>query len=157
MAHFKLNDADEKFLQVPQDGVLVFAGSSGTESFIERDRDATVRIVVKAIGAATADNGVLGVTVEVGGAKASGQDGPFPNESTLRASQSVQVMVKAGQRLTFKAYPTPANAMVLRTVVSIADMTPGASPETARRPDAVSQPPDPQPREANGGASPNAH
>jgi hypothetical protein len=150
MAHFKLNDAEEKFLQVPQDGVLVFAGSSGTESFIERDRDATVRIVIKAVGAATADGGVLGVTLEVGDAKSSGQDGPFPNESTLRASQSVQVMVKAGQRLAFKAYPTATNALVLRTVVSIADMTPGARAEdhaASVRPSSISQPPDPK-REA---------
>ncbi len=124
MAHFKLNDGDEKFLAVPQDGVLVFAGASGTETFIERDRDVTVRIMVKSVGVATADDGVLEVAIELGDARAKGQDGPLPNESTLRASQSVQVIVKAGQRLAFKAYPTATNVMVLRTVVSTADMIP---------------------------------
>jgi hypothetical protein len=155
MAHFKLNDADEKFLAVPQDGVLVFAGSSGTESFIERERDATVRIVIKAVGAATADDGVLGVTVEVGEAKASGQDGPFPNESTLRASQSVQVMVKAGQRLSFKAYPAATNATVLRTVVSIADMTPRPAGEADAEPQRRSS--SLQPADHTDQASANAH
>ena len=122
MARFKLNDADEHFLQVPQEGVLVFAGASGTETFIERDKDVTVRIVVKSVAAATADGGVLEVAIELGDVHAKGQDGPFPNESTLRVSQSVQVIVKAGERLTFKAYPTATNATVLRTVVCTADM-----------------------------------
>ncbi|HEX4179931.1 MAG TPA: hypothetical protein VHY32_04000 [Caulobacteraceae bacterium] len=122
MAHFKLSDQDDNFLQVPQDAVLVFAGASGTETFIERDRDVTVRIVVKAVGVAMADDGVLEVAIELGDARARGQDGPFPNESTLRASQSVQVVVKAGERLAFKAYPTATNVKVLRTVVCTADM-----------------------------------
>jgi hypothetical protein len=123
MAHIKLSDADEAFLQTPADGVLVFAGSSGTESFIERAYDSTVRLIVKAVGVATADDGVLAVTLELGDAKASGQDGPHPNESTLRASQSAQVVLKAGQRLVFRAYPTATNAMVLRTMVCTADMS----------------------------------
>ena len=40
MAHFKLSDVDEKFLHTPQDATLIFAGASGTETFIERDLDA---------------------------------------------------------------------------------------------------------------------
>jgi hypothetical protein len=34
----------------------------------------------------------------------------------------VQVLVKAGQRLSFKAYPKATNAHVLRTIVWTADM-----------------------------------
>ena len=35
--------------------------------------------------------------------------------------QSVQVVVKQGERLNFKAYPTATGAKVLRTVVYTAD------------------------------------
>ncbi|HZL01236.1 MAG TPA: hypothetical protein VFC47_15210 [Caulobacteraceae bacterium] len=45
-----------------------------------------------------------------------------PLETTLRASQSVQVLVRAGERLAFKAYPNASHAMVLRTVVWAADL-----------------------------------
>jgi hypothetical protein len=157
MAHFKLNDADENFLQVPQDAVLVFAGASGTETFIERDRDVTVRIVVKAVGAAIADDGVLEVAIELGDARARGQDGPSPNESTLRASQSVQVVLKAGERLAFKAYPTATNAKVLRTVVCTADMiaAPDQVQPAAGEP-AQTQPAPTQPA-ANGQVAAQAH
>ena len=55
MAHFKLTDADDHFLQVPQDAVLIFAGASGTETWIERTEDVTVRLVVKSVAMATAD------------------------------------------------------------------------------------------------------
>ncbi len=124
MAHLKLNDDDDKFIQVPQDGVLIFAGASGTETWIEREKDATVRLVVKAVAVATAEGGALEVAIEVEGGTAKGQDGPAHNEARLRASQSVQVVVKAGQRLAFKAYPRATNATILRCVVSAADLRP---------------------------------
>jgi len=122
MAHFKLSDVDEKFLHTPQDATLVFAGASGTETFIERDRDTVVRISVKSIAVATADGGSLQVCIDIDGQSASGQDGPAEIEAQLRASQGVQVLVKAGQRLAFKAYPKASNAHVLRTIVWTADM-----------------------------------
>ncbi len=124
MAHFKLNDVDEKFLHTPQDATLIFAGASGTETFIERERDTVVRISIKSVAVATADGGSLEVVIELDGQTASGQDGPAPIESQLRASQGVQVLVKAGQRLAFKAYPKTSSAQVMRTIVWTADMKP---------------------------------
>jgi hypothetical protein len=126
MAHFKINDVDEKFLHTPQDATLIFAGASGTETFIERDRDTVVRISIKSVGVAMADGGSLQVCIDVDGQSASGQDGPAEVEAQLRASQGVQVLVKAGQRLAFKAYPKASNAHVLRTIVWTADMKPDA-------------------------------
>jgi hypothetical protein len=122
MAHFKLNDVDEKFLHTPQDATLVFAGASGTATFIERDRDTVVRISIKSIAVATTDGGTLEVCIDIDGQSASGQDGPAEIETQLRASQGVQVLVKAGKRLAFKAYPKASNAQVLRTIVWTADM-----------------------------------
>ena len=124
MARFKLSDADETFLKMPQGGALISAGSSGTETWIERDRDMIVHLSIKSVAVATADGGTLQVCIDVGGDTAKGQDGPLPIESQLQASQSVQVMVKAGQRLAFKAYPNATNAHLLRTVVWAADMPP---------------------------------
>jgi len=135
MAHLKLNDDDDKFIQVPGDAVMVFAGASGTESWIERDKDATVRIIIKAVGVATTEGGSLEVCIEVPGGVAKGQDGPSSLDTRLRASQSVQVLVKAGEKLAFKAYPNAAGAAVLRTVVLTADMRPVlAEPEKAPEP-----------------------
>lgn len=132
MAHYKLTEGDENFLQVPRDATLIFAGASGTESWIERDRDMVVRIGINSVGVATADGGVLGVAIEVGGASAKGQDGPSPMETQLRATQGVQMLVKAGERVAFKAAPTADRAMVLRTVVWAADVRydgPAKNPE----------------------------
>jgi hypothetical protein len=145
MARFKLNDADEDFLKLPQGAALISAGSSGTQTWIERDRDMVVHIAVKSVAVATADGGTLEVCIEMGGDSAKGQDGPLPIESQLRASQGVQVLVKAGERLAFKAYPKVANATVLRTVVSAAEVKPvGAEPE--ERPDRPKDEPPSQPR-----------
>ncbi len=127
MAHHKLNGDDDKFIQAPRDAVLVFAGASGTESWIERDVDTTVRLIIKSVAAATSDGATLQVCIEVGDSIAKGEDGPAPIESQLRASQSVQVVVKAGQRLNFKAYPKATNALVLRTVVFAADVRPAVA------------------------------
>ena len=133
MAHFKLTDADDHFLPVPQDAVLIFAGASGTETWIERTEDVTVRLVVKSVAMATADGATLEVRIEVGDGVAKGEDGPSPMDTQLRASQSVQVVVKAGQRLAFKAYPTAVNAKVLRTVVCSADLVAATPKENAAR------------------------
>jgi hypothetical protein len=122
MAHFKLNEDDDRFLQVPQDATLIFAGLGGTETWIERAEDQVVRIGVKSVGVATAGNAALEVCVEIGSDVAKGQDGPAAAETQLRASQAVQTLVKAGQRLAFKAYPNATNAHLLRTVVWAADM-----------------------------------
>ena len=122
MAHYKLHEGDERCLQVPRDASLIFAGASGTETWIERDRDTVVRIGVNSVGVATSDGGTLGVAIEVAGAAARGQDGPSPMETQLRATQGVQVLVKAGERVAFKAGPTATNALVLRTVVWAADL-----------------------------------
>jgi len=147
MAHFKLNEADETFLAAPQDAVLIFAGASGTETWIERNKDVTVRIVVKSVATATGDNAALEVCIQMGDACARGQDGPSPLETQLRASQSVQVVVKAGERLNFKAYPNATNAKVLRTVIFTADMNsdpgeigpdPASSRSSTAKPDQVS-------------------
>ncbi len=130
MATHKLNDDDDRFVQVPGDAVLMFAGASGTETWIERDRDVTVRIIAKAVAVATSEGGTLEICIEVKDGVAHGQDGPAPTDHHLRASQSVQVVVKAGERLAFKAYPKANNATVLRTVVSAAEVKPlGAQPE----------------------------
>jgi hypothetical protein len=90
MAHFKLNEDDDRFLQVPQDATLIFAGLGGTETWIERAEDQVVRIGVKSVGIATASGGALEVCVEIGSDVAKGQDGPAAAETQLRASQAVQ-------------------------------------------------------------------
>jgi len=128
MANLKLNDDDDRFIAVPADAVLMFAGASGTETWIERDRDSTVRIIAKSVAVATADGGTLEMCIEVKDGCARGQDGPAPQEGRLRASQSVQVVVKSGERLAFKAYPKATGATVLRTVVCAAEVRP-VSPE----------------------------
>jgi hypothetical protein len=124
-AHFKLTDDDDRFLAAPQGASMLFAGASGTETWIERSEDAVVRIGVQSVAVATANEGTLAVCIEVGGQAAKGQDGPAPIEYRLTASQSVQVLVKGGERVAFKAYPTAENAHVLRTVVWASDLKPG--------------------------------
>jgi hypothetical protein len=133
MARFKLNEADEDFLKMPQGGALISAGSSGTETWIERDRDMVVHIAIKSVAVATADDGTLQVCIDLGGDTAKGQDGPLPLESQLHASQSVQVLVKAGQRLSFKAYPVAHDAEVLKTIVWAADFKSEHEAEVAAR------------------------
>jgi hypothetical protein len=129
MAHPKLTDDDERFVQVPADGVLMFAGASGTDTWIEREPDVTVRLIAKSVAFATGDGATLEMCIDVKDGCARGQDGPAPADHHLRASQSVQVVVKAGERLAFKAYPKASNATVLRTVVCAADVRPaGAEP-----------------------------
>jgi hypothetical protein len=133
MAHFKLNEADEKFLTLPQGATLIFAGTTGTETWIERERDTVVRITMKSVALATSNAGTLKACIEVAGAAAKGQDGPSPVEAQLRVSQSVQVLVKAGERMSFKAYPTASEAQVLRTVVWTSDVDPDHAREAQPR------------------------
>ncbi len=132
MARFKLNDADDDFLKLPQGAALISAGSSGTETWIERDRDMVVHIAVKSVAVVTADGGKLQACIEMGGDSAKGEDGPAPLETQLHASQSVQVLVKAGERLAFKAYPVATNAQVLKTIVWAADFKSEPETEAAR-------------------------
>ena len=132
MAHHKLNEDDDNVLQVPQDATLIFAGLGGTETWIERAEDSVVRIGVKSVGVATSGGGALEVCVAINGDTAKGQDGPSPLDAQLRASQAVQVLVKAGERVAFKAYPNPSGVQVLRTVVWAADMVPEHRDEPRR-------------------------
>jgi len=122
MAHFKLNELDDQFLDLPQGAVLIAAGTSGAESWLERDKDATVRLVIAAVAVATADAAALEATIEIAGANARGEDGPAPADTHLQALHSVQLVVRPGERISFKAYPTVRNARVLRTLVYSADL-----------------------------------
>jgi hypothetical protein len=123
MASYKLSEADESFLEPPQGALLISVGASGTESFLERATEVTVRIVLQAVGVATADGGVLEACIEIGDASARGEDGPAPADTRLHAAQSVQVVVKPGERLTFRAFPRSAGARVLRAVVWTSDLS----------------------------------
>jgi hypothetical protein len=122
MAHFKLNELDEQFLELPQGAVLIAAGTSGAESWLERDKDASVRLVIAAVAMATADAAALEAVIEISGAEARGEDGPAPADAHLQALHSVQLVVRPGERISFKAYPSTRNARVLRTLVYSADL-----------------------------------
>ena len=124
--HFKLNEDDQKFLQAPNGASILFSGSNGTETWIERGQEGVVRLAIQAVGVATADGGSLAVCIDLGDHAAKGEDGPAPIETHLNASQSVQLLVKPGERIAFKAYPTAQNAQVLRTLVWASDL--GAPP-----------------------------
>jgi hypothetical protein len=137
MAHQKLTDADETFLRFPGRATMLFAGVSGTETWIERARDTIVHIGVRTVASAGADEATLQACISMAGATASGRDGPWPLGEPLRACQAVEVLVKAGERLAFKAYPIAENARVLRTVVWVMDLEAG-EPARAARSDAPS-------------------
>jgi hypothetical protein len=127
-AHFKLDEEEAHFLAAPEGAAQLFAGASGTETWIERAEDTVVRLSVQAVAVATGEGGSLEVCIELNGAAAKGRDGPAPTDYRLSAGQSVEVMVKGGERLSFKAYPTAQNAMILRTVVWASDMKRPAAP-----------------------------
>lgn len=120
--HYKLNEEDDGFLELPQGAVLVASGTSGTDSWLEREKDATVRIQVSTVAVATSDGATLQAVIQIGDAVAKSEDGPAPADTHLRAVQSIQVVVKPGERVTFKAYPEAASARVLRTMVYTADV-----------------------------------
>ena len=121
-AHFKLSEEDHSFLGVPNGASILFAGSSGTQTWIERAQEGVVRIGIQAVGVATGEGGSLAVSIEVGDQAAKGEDGPAPIETHLNAGQAVQLLVKPGERVAFKAYPTAQSAQVLRTVVWASDL-----------------------------------
>ena len=122
MAHFKMTEEDDGFLNLPQGSVLVASGSDGAHTFLERTRDTTVRIVVASVGVATADGASLEAVIDIDGAVASGHAGPVQADAHVHCLQSVQVVLKPDQRLNFKAYPNASNVRVLRTVVYTADL-----------------------------------
>lgn len=120
--HFKLSEQDTHFLGAPKGAEILFSGSTGTRTWIERAQEGVVRIGIQAVGVATGEGGSLAVNIEVGEQSARGEDGPAPIEAHLTASQSVQVLVKPGERLALKAYPKGDNAQVLRTIVWASDL-----------------------------------
>ena len=122
MAHFKMTEEDDGFLNLPQGAVLVASGTDGAETFLERVKDTTVRIVVASVGVATSDGATLETVLEMDGASARGRAGPVQSDTHLHALQSVQVVLKPDQRVNFKAYPNAVNVRVLRTVVYTADL-----------------------------------
>ncbi len=122
MAHFKLNETDDTFLEVPQGALLVSSGTNGTESWLERDKDVTVRIVISTVAIATSDGATLTARIDVNGASASAEDGPASADTHLQAVQSVQVVVKAGERVSFKAGPQATGAKLMKTVVYASDV-----------------------------------
>lgn len=126
--HDKLNESDEGFLEPPDGALLLGEGVDGAESWIERDRTATVRVVVATVAVAHGGQGTLDAVIEVAGsAAARAQDGPRSAEDHhqhLQAVVSVQAVVKEGERLSFKAYPRAQGARVLRTVVYTTEVTP---------------------------------
>lgn len=132
MAHLRLNDDDQEFLSLPQGAALVFAGASGTQTWIERERDTVVRLAVKSVAVALANAATLEVVIEIGADSARGKDGPAPSDTQLRASQAVQLLVRAGERTSFRAYPVADDAHVLRTIVWTEDVRTEASTSTAR-------------------------
>ena len=121
-AHFKVTDEDKGFLATPSGAAVLFAGSSGTQTWIERAEDCVVRIGIQSVGVATAEGGSLAVSIEVGDQTASGEDGPAPIEQHLNAGQSIQLLAKGGERIAFKAYPSGHDAQILRTVVWVSDL-----------------------------------
>lgn len=129
---FKLSDDDNHFLEPPAGSAVLATGASGTESRIERSQDTVVRIGIQAVAVATSQGGSLAVTIEAGDSVSKGSDGPSAIERRLSAGQSVEVLVKAGAALAFKAYATPDNAQLLRTVVWSQDVG-----ETAQRQEAA--------------------
>ncbi|MGC1303092.1 MAG: hypothetical protein WA840_12015 [Caulobacteraceae bacterium] len=122
MTSYKLNEDDDGFLQLPQGALLVASGGDGAETWIERAKDATVRVVVASVAVATADGASLEAVIEVDGARAHGATGPEPADTHLQSIQSVQLVVRPDQRVRFKAYPNPVSARVLKTVVYTHDL-----------------------------------
>ena len=127
---FKLTDDDNRFLEAPRGAAVLSTGSSGTESSITRSEDTVVRIGIQSVAVATSQGGSLSVSIEAGDRSSKGRDGPAPMEQRLAATQSVEVLVKAGAALPFKACATPEDAQLLRTVVWTLDVS-----DTARSTD----------------------
>jgi hypothetical protein len=110
---------------------MLFAGVGGTDTWIERDRDTVVHILVRSVASAAADNATLEACIAIGDGVARGRDGPWTLGASLRAAQAVEVIAKAGERLAFKAYPVAENAQVLRTAVWVLDFHPAEAVSAA--------------------------
>ena len=122
MANFKLNEDDDGFLETPQGALLVASGADGAETWIERAQDAPVRVIAATGAVPTSDGASLETVIEVDGARAHGAAGPAAADTHLQSIQSVQLVVKPDQRVSFKAYPNASNARVLKTVVYTHDL-----------------------------------
>ena len=122
----KLNETDEGFLERPDGALLLGEGVNGVETWIERDRTATVRIVIATVAAVVNGPATLDAVIEMDGATARAQDGPRGSDDHhhLQATVSVQAVVKEGERLSFKAYPQAQGARVLRTAVYTTEVVP---------------------------------
>ena len=120
----KLSETDDGFLEPPEGSLLLGQGVNGVETWIERDRTSTVRIVVATVAAVVAGPATLDAVIAMDGGAARAQDGPRGSDDHqhLQATVSVQVVVKEGERLSFKAYPEAQGARVLRTVVYSTDV-----------------------------------
>ena len=120
----KLNESDEGFLEPPGGSLVLGQGVNGAETWIERDRTSTVRIVIATVAVATGGQGTLDAVIETDDGAARAQDGPRGDDhhQHLQAVVSVQAVVKEGERLKFKAYPQAQGARVLRTVVYTTDV-----------------------------------
>lgn len=124
-SHDKLNESDDGFLEVPQGALVLAQGVNGAETWIERDRTTTVRIVIASVAVAAHGSATLDAVIETDGGSARAQDGPRSaddHHTHLQAVVSVQAVVKEGERLKFRAFPEPQGARVLRTVVYTADV-----------------------------------
>ena len=126
MANDKLTDEDDAFLALPKDALLLSSGVSGAETWVERDKTATVRLVVSTVAVATGSAATLKAVIDLGGGDhAIAEDGPASPDDhhrRLQATVSVQVVVREGERLKFRAYPEPQGARVLKTVVYAAEI-----------------------------------
>ncbi len=120
----KLNETDDGFLEPPDGALLLAQGVNGAETWIERDRTSTVRIVVATVAVVVNGPATLDAVIEMDGGTARAQDGPRGSDDHqhLQATVSVQAVVKEGERLSFKAYPQAQGARVLRTVVFTTDV-----------------------------------
>jgi hypothetical protein len=144
MAHPKMSDEDEGFLRAPAHAKMLFAGVGGTETWIERDRDTVVHILIRSVATSAADNATLEACIAIGDGVAKGRDGPWTLGQPLRAAQAVEVIAKAGERLAFKAYPVAENAQVMRTAVWVLDFEPADAAATGPAKDEGDKAPDEQ-------------
>ena len=128
MAHDKLNESDDGFLELPSGAMRLSSGVNGVETWIERDKTTTVRIVISTVAVASHGTATLEAVIETDQGTAKAQDGPLSADNHhehLQAEVSVQAVVKEGERLKFKAYPDAQGARVLRTQVYATDLRGG--------------------------------
>ena len=127
MAHDKLNETDDTFLELPEGALRIASGVNGADTWIERAQTTTVRIVISTVAVASSGQATLEAVIETDDGAARAEDGPrSPDDHHLhlQAEVSVQVVVKEGERLKFRAYPNAQGARVLRTLVYTHDVKP---------------------------------